>query len=384
MNHSSQTSKYRVLFSLFLGCAALSACEVDEEVVIASPSSPSCESEQLSDPNSLCQESGMILATQAECDAGLECQMLSMPSECGEEVTALCHMPSDPECLDDGYIPLEAICEARGLILATAEECEMDPTCRSIINAGPCDSEDEVFCIDPSCTEEAFPTAEVICQGEGLTLASEEECNEGIDCQTFEFLSDCNVTSIALCRIANGVECDEDGRVEPSIICEGEGLVLATDEECVDNVTCQTITSNGPCDMTFETLCKEPEGQCLALPSCSPGTVPSAPCLRGEESCETVTICEETISCRPELACNAAPACDEGEVASRFACEEGEDDCSVVTMCADTIFCRPNALCRATPSCGEGEVASLEPCLATESDMACRAVSMCGTTIACR
>ena len=274
MNHSSQTSKYRVLFTLFLGCVALSACEIDEEIVMTSPSS-SCESEQLSEPNSLCEESGMMLATQAECDAGLVCQMLSATSECGEEVTALCHMPSDPECLEDGYVPPDAICEA-------------------------------------------------------------------------------------------------------------EGLVLATDEECEDNDVCRTITSNGPCDMIFETFCKEPEDQCLALPACSPGTVPSTPCFRGEESCETVTMCEETISCRPELACNAAPDCDEGEVASRFACEEGEDDCSAITMCADTIFCRPDALCRATPSCGEGEVESMEPCLATESPMACRAVSMCGTTIVCR
>ena len=385
MKTPHQSIKLTMFLSLLLGCAAMSACEVNEETISSTPSTPTCDEELVSDPNLICQDAGLVIATQDECDASAACQTLSTNLACGEEMSVLCQEPLEHECLESGRIPPEVICEEAGLVLATIEECAGDPTCQTVITEGPCDQAYETLCRVSDCAEARFPDAESVCLGLGLALANNRECSDDAGCQMIEFQSECNVISIALCIPISDPECREDGRIEPGLICEGEGLVLASEEECAGSAMCHLITTEGPCDLVYETLCKEVEDPCLAVPTCRPPLAPSdRTCLRGEEDCELVTECGQTISCRPEVTCAAVPTCERDEIESRFGCEEGEEACHAVTLCAETIFCRPDTRCRAIPSCGEGEIESRAPCLASESTEACRAVSMCGTTITCR
>jgi hypothetical protein len=213
-------------------------------------------------------------------------------------------------------------------------------------------------------------------------MATEEECVDA-DCQTLTLDLGCETVAV-LCRQAEN--CTEAGFPNPSSICEAEGLELASEEDCVD-AECQTITFEIACDMTAEVLCRETEDNCSAYPTCSEGLVESdQSCLRGEESCEDVSMCNVTISCRPDITCDAAPACNDenSEYISTFACAEDEADCYGSTICGETIFCRPVALCEAAPTCAPGEQESQNPCLARESDTECYTRTTCASTVACR
>jgi hypothetical protein len=112
-----------------------------------------------------------------------------------------------------------------------------------------------------------------------------------------------------LCRQPDDFECPEEIIPSSEQICEVEGLVLATEEECRQE-DCQTINFSGVCGHMQTVLCREQEDQCLDFPSCPSDTLESPhACLRGEQSCTDVTLCGQTISCRPTLICDAYPTC---------------------------------------------------------------------------
>ena len=97
---------------------------------------------------------------------------------------------------------------------------------------------------------------------------------------------------------------------------------------------------------------------CQAAPACGSDQVEVDSCEEGDESCQAVTMCEQTIYCREgehrdhededhdhedddqedDVTCQAAPACgpDQMEVE---ACEEGDEACEEVTLCEQTIYC---------------------------------------------
>ena len=358
----------------------MSACESAKEISdFNEPSDPSCV-ETAPSPADICQQENLSLATEAEC-AEMDCQTITLETACSGPRDVLCVLTD--LCLESPPDP-QSICEAEGQVLATEEECA-DIECEEVTFASACNQTGRALCRAPdmNCNEEGYPDPSSICEQEGLILADEMECGAGIECQTIEFEIACGERATALCKADE--ECMEDGRVEPEVICEGEGLELATEEECMQGAECQTITTEGPCNMDFNTLCKEPEVQCLAYPTCAAGSVESTQaCMRGEVECEQVTECGQTISCRPENVCDAVVTCQNDEVQSRFACEPQETECRVDGICGETIFCRPVELCRAIPTCDEGELESEDPCLASESTEECRAVTVCSDTIICR
>ena len=83
---------------------------------------------------------------------------------------------------------------------------------------------------------------------------------------------------------------------------------------------------------------------CQAAPACGSDQVEVDSCEEGDESCQAVTMCEQTIYCtggddqEDDVTCQAAPACgpDQMEVE---ACEEGDEACEEVTLCEQTIYC---------------------------------------------
>ena len=97
---------------------------------------------------------------------------------------------------------------------------------------------------------------------------------------------------------------------------------------------------------------------CQAAPACGDEQVEVEACEEGDESCQEVTMCEQTIYCTEDdddhdeddddheedelpgddVSCLAAPACGEGQVEVE-ACEEGDESCEEVTLCATTIYC---------------------------------------------
>ena len=233
------------------------------------------------------------------------------------------------------------------------------------------------------CTESGYPNPASMCENEGLEIATEEQCAT-TECQAITFNDACGQVAEALCYQPE--ECMDVGYPNPASICESEGLEIATEEDCA-STECQTITFEIACDQTATVLCRQAEANCLAYPSCSDSFVESdAPCRRGEEECEEVSLCGVTISCRPDFVCDAVPTCtlNTEEYASSFACEEEEDRCYGVTTCGETIFCRPITLCEAAPTCAEDEITSQDPCLARESDTECYTNTICAYTVSCR
>ena len=382
-----KSTQLSMFMTLAFGLTLMSACDSNDSKVSEMEPDIPCDEIDIASPDSVCEDAGLILVTQEECDASGVCQTIEFDMGCGDLVTVLCSPELLPVCLEDVIVEPTLICEGEGLVLATTEECTEDTTCRTITTPRPCGDLIETLCRAPECDEAGYPAPGSICQEAGLVLATEEECSSGVDCQTLEFEIACGEIATTLCKSED--ECLESGRVEPELICEGEGLVLATAEECAQGATCQTITTEGPCDLTFDTLCKEAEEQCSAYPTCAPGSVESTQtCARGELECDLVTECGQTISCRPDAVCDAEVTCLEDEVQSQFACEanelENEGACRVDSLCGQTIFCRPREFCRAIPTCVEGEIQSIEPCLATESTDECHAVTICSETIVCR
>ena len=111
----------------------------------------------------------------------------------------------------------------------------------------------------PPCEDTDRSGIESICEAAGLVSATQEECDAGAECQSIEFDTTCGDTTTALCKAESDSECMESGRIEPNLICDAEGLVLATEEECEEDMSCRTLITEGPCDLSFETLCREAE-----------------------------------------------------------------------------------------------------------------------------
>ena len=190
---------FSLICTQILGCMPAKEIEMTPSVPL-NPSEPSeCQSDRLPDLNEICEDKLMALATQEECDEGADCETITTLA-CGEEVSVLCQMVSDPdECNEVGFPSPMSLCEAEGLVFATEEECEAESSCRTLTREGPCGSSYEVLCQEVACTAPS-PNAETICHGEGLVVATEQECSGEIECQLFVFQSECGGTSTVRCK----------------------------------------------------------------------------------------------------------------------------------------------------------------------------------------
>lgn len=254
-----------------------------------------------------------------------------------------------------------------------------------------CEENNQVQCmpeVSSEPLEKCDESPEDICRAAGLMLASASECVTSGFCEEVVGSSECEETVTVWCKDERYAECGLDIPIDLDAICAEEGLIATEEAECEDD-SCQTIMTVGPCGESLVIFCQEAEEiDCNAPLECVPDQVRSDElCFRGEESCETITRCEETITCRPSILCDAVPNCEyEYETPSRFVCEPGEADCYAVTECNETIFCRIPQPCITNwePSCGEEQIYSDEPCLVTESNEECQQVFECGTAYACR
>lgn len=375
MNIQLVYPKFASVFSSALVICVISGCRVSEP---EPQTTPLCG---LPTEAEICASRDLRLASEEECVVEGVCTEV-MINLCGEELVALCKEDLDPVCIEEGAVDPADLCSGEGMILASEAECEGDESCQSFRAVDQCGMSTTVFCRPDVICGEGFSAASLICESEGLIEASDDECEARDDCREITVDVGCDLGGTVLCK--PDPTCYETGRIEDSVICDTQGLIPATEEECEGDAGCTTISIEGGCGIFYDTLCK-PAILCDASPECSEGREPSSyECTRGELGCELLIGCDETISCRPTFMCDAAPSCDEREVMSPFGCEEGEGSCRAVEVCNETIFCRPQEICEAVPGCAEGQIESPYPCLATETQEECKAVTMCGMTIACR
>ena len=308
-------------------------------------------------------------------------------TEDNEKVTSQ-NNTDEEECSESGFPAPDSMCDAEGLVIATTEECTDESLeCETITFNIACGNTASVLCkAAEECIPESIPPNS-LCEGEGLEPATEEECSDmAVECITVNIDLGCDTIVSELCKEQE--ECNESGYPAPDSICEVEGLEMANEEECAnDSVVCQTITFDIACGNTATVLCKEPEANCLAYPSCPEDLIEyDSPCRRGEDTCVEASMCGVTIACRVAYQCDEVPTCNDqdNEYFSIYACEEGEEDCYAIETCGQTDFCRPVALCEAEPSCQDGEIQSYDACLARESLDECRTETVCASTVACR
>ena len=389
MKHLCKAHHSLLHLLLLTSMLTFSGCIEDNEKVTSQNNNDEeeCTESGYPAPGSICEGEGLVLATAEECtDESLECQTITFNIACGNTASVLCKAAE--ECIPES-IPPNSLCEGEGLEPATEEECsDMAVACITVNVDLGCDTVVSEFCREPEeCNESGCPAPGSICEGEGLELATEEECaDDSVVCQTITFDIACGDTATVLCKEAE--ECNESGYPAPGSICEGEGLEIATEEECADDsVVCQTITFDIACGNTATVLCKEPEANCLAYPSCPEGLMEyDSPCRRGEDTCVEASMCGVTIACRVAYQCDEVPTCNDqdNEYFSIYACEEGEEGCYAIETCGQTDFCRPVELCEAEPSCQDGEIQSYDACLARESLDECRTETFCSSTVVCR
>lgn len=368
-----------------IGASLLAGCVIDREAPSDPDDTPVCDESMStesaeSQADELCSARGLVRVSEDDCSSSAECEEI-MVEECGESRSVFCREGA-PRCTPPTPIDL---CAEEGLVSTTAEDCEGDPSCQVFTYyTDDCDEEVSTYCIeDRLCPELPRPTPEEACEGRGLELTTRESCEGRSNCERLVLGEGCDDAEEVFCHLPE--ECGETGVIDPNDICSTRGLDLATQEECEAGADCITITTEGPCGLSYDTLCQSPEIQCDAWPTCPEGLAESpSECRRGELGCELAIECGYVISCRPELVCDLAPMCDDDEVASQFGCEADEENCRVVEECGETIFCRPQELCRAIPTCEEGRFESPYACLATESEDECRSVTVCGSTIVCR
>ena len=102
-----------------------------------------------------------------------------------------------------------------------------------------------------------------------------------------------------------------------------------------------------------------PDGAvCFAEPNCAMDEVEVETCDEGDEDCYENTVCETTIYCtvdasededdgedtdeEVEVTCRAVPSCGPDQVMVE-SCDEADDSCQEVSICEQTIFCTDSA-----------------------------------------
>ena len=95
----------------------------------------------------VCAAEGLVPATEEEC-ASVECNEVMYPSACGQTGRTLCKAADQP-CTEEGYPDPQSFCEDNGLVIATEEECE-EMTCQTIEFAIACGNTAEVLCTQPT------------------------------------------------------------------------------------------------------------------------------------------------------------------------------------------------------------------------------------------
>ena len=354
-------------------------------------------------PSEACIAEGLELATAEDCAAG-ECQEIEYRGRCGIQETILCREPR----VNCRAIPVcsEGMVESSNPCRRGEESCEEPSLCGTTITCRP-----ELVCdAVPSCNDPFGEYASIYaCENNDTDCYAVHECGSTIFCRPqtlceaelecesndFESLDPCLASESAdecytrtMCGttvVCRPQACTESGAIPPAEICMAEGLELALEGDCEEG-ECQEVSYRGACGVRETVLCREPQVDCLAIPICAEGMSESSnPCLRGEESCEELTMCGHTITCRPGVVCYAEPSCnDSSDVASIYACEDNDPNCYAVNECGQTLFCRPQSPCLAIPSCEPDSIESFDPCLASESLDECYTQTMCGTTVACR
>lgn len=305
-----------------------------------------------------------------------------------------CHVTEpEPQTMILCGTPTEAeLCESIGLRLAYEDECMIEGICTEITRT-LCDINIVVQCtedLNPVCHDEFEVNPSDVCSNEGLILASEEECEMDASCQSFQRPDACGMSTTIFCRPE--ITCDE-GFSAASLICESEGLIEANDEECASRDDCREVTLDMGCQ-AGTVLCRpdptcDETGRIEDSEICgAQGLIPAteAEC-EGDAGCTTISTeggCGMFYDtlCKPAILCDAPLECSEGREPSSNECTRGELGCELVTGCDEAISCRPTFVCDAAPSCDEGEAGSRFGC--EEGEAGCRAVEVCNETIFCR
>jgi hypothetical protein len=184
---------------------------------------------------------------------------------------------------------------------------------------------------DPECMEMG-PSSTEACQREGLALATEADCVE-TECRTITYETTCSGSREALCLVQEDL-CLEYPP-DPNEICEAEGQVLATEEECAE-IECQEVSSS-VCGQMGQTLCRAPD---ITEP------LPEACAERDESQCGRDNACQWLIpepwacaepeeiltnaGCFPIMNCREDADCGGGELCQSVAfgtCDEPGDLC---------------------------------------------------------
>ena len=241
--------------------------------------------------------------------------------------------PNDPSCMEMGSSPSE-VCQGVDLTLASEAECA-EAECQTITYETTCSGSLEALCLiqDNLCDEEP-PDPNSICEAEGQVLATQEECAE-LECQEVSYPSACGQMGRTLCRIPDMV-CDEEGYPDPGSICEQEGLIETTEEECAE-VECQRLEFEVACGEIAEVICRPP-GITEPLPTLCAD--------RDESQCGLDNACQWLIpepwacadpeeilpnaGCFPIMGCREDADCGEGEECQSVAfgtCDEPGDVC---------------------------------------------------------
>ena len=241
------------------------------------------------------------------------------------------------EMCEEGPSPSQ-VCQQANMTLAVDGDCEpmSEQQCQTITYETSCTEEKEVQCVvNASQCDQEPPSASSICEQEGLVLASPEEC-ESIDCREVSYPSACGEMGRTLCKESDQ-DCEEDGYPDPNYFCEQEGMVIASEAECQEEFACSTIEFEIACGGSAEVLCRY---------EMSMDPLPEVCAERNEQQCAQDTNCkwlvpepwacaepEELLpapGCFPMMGCRDNTECAAGEICRSVAfgeCDGPGDDC---------------------------------------------------------
>ena len=225
------------------------------------------------------------------------------------------------------------------------------------------DLECDNFCVqaDPQCAQcAALP----VCADGETQYDRKEDCPVGQECKESSI---CGVTIWC----GEAVACTT---VVPE--CDAGEEQFDTKEACGEG--CREETHCGA------TVYCRPQVNCLAFPSCPPGTIThlSEDECPPNSSCTPSSICGQTIWCSEMLACTTVvPECADGEISFDNEADCGPG-CREVTHCGATVYCQATVQCQAIPVCNPDETTHQKEA-DCPANAPCRESSICGKTIFC-
>jgi len=207
-----------------------------------------------------------------------------------------CQCADDTECLDDGNICTDEVCDP-GAPGADADGCTHPA------NTAACD--DTLFCTEGDVCDAGLCAGTAIDCGDG-NLCTTDTCDEGAD--------EC-------VNAANTLPCDDTLFCTEGDVCDA-GLCAGLPIDCGDGDVCTTDT------------CDEGADECLN----SPNTLP----------CDDGLFCTEGDVCGSGLCAGVAFDCGDGNLCTTDSCDEGADLCvnaPNTLPCDDALFCNGTDVC---------------------------------------